>query len=191
MPHDIIRPVANNGLLIRLGIVRSSIKKDLLYFFVPWLTVLCLELLFIEEDKSAGIWQTIWSVLMQPQSLLMFPVEKTTGLFLFIIGFTLLCAGQLTLWRNYSSFVVIHKDHQLVRHGLYRFTRNPMYLGFIIAVIGLPIYASSLYGFLTSLVFIPIMLNRIRLEEALLAEAFGDSFQKYKKTTRKLIPFIY
>jgi protein-S-isoprenylcysteine O-methyltransferase Ste14 len=66
-----------------------------------------------------------------------------------------------------------------------------MYLGLIMVVTGLPVYATSLYGFLTSLVLIPIILNRIRLEEKLLAGEFQGAYQKYKETTKKLIPFIY
>ena len=99
--------------------------------------------------------------------------------------------AQTTLWRNYSGTVVIREDHQLIIHGIYRFTRNPIYLGLIMVVIGLPVYTASLYGFLTSLVLIPIILNRIRLEEKLLTEEFQDAYQKYKKTTKKMIPFIY
>ena len=99
--------------------------------------------------------------------------------------------GQATLWRNYSGTVVIRVDHQLITHGIYRFTRNPMYLGLIMVVTGLPVYVASLYGFLTSLILIPIILNRIRLEEKLLTEEFQDAYQKYKETTKKLIPFIY
>jgi protein-S-isoprenylcysteine O-methyltransferase Ste14 len=48
-----------------------------------------------------------------------------------------------------------------------------------------------MYGFLISLLLIPIVLNRIRLEEELLAEEFQDAYQKYKESTKKLIPFIY
>lgn len=64
-------------------------------------------------------------------------------------------------------------DHQLITHGIYRFTRNPMYLGLIMVVTGLPVYAASMYGFLISLVLIPIILNRIRLEEELLRRIPG------------------
>jgi len=99
--------------------------------------------------------------------------------------------SQATLWRNYSGTVVIRVDHQLITHGIYRFTRNPMYLGLIMGVTGLPVYVASLYGFLTSLILIPIILNRIRLEEKLLTEEFQGAYQKYKETTKKLIPFIY
>ena len=99
--------------------------------------------------------------------------------------------GQATLWRNYSGTVIIREDHQLITHGIYRFTRNPIYLGAFMVFIGLPVYAASLYGFLTSLVLIPIFLNRIRLEEELLTEEVQGAYQKYRETTRKLIPFIY
>ncbi len=172
--------MAKRGFLKRHGIVRNAIRKDILYFFIPWITVLCIEGLFFA-----------WDLVKQPQSLSSFQVESIFGLALSIIGFIVILVGQVTLWKNYSSFVVIHKDHQLITRGIYRFTRNPIYLGNILVFIGLPIYAASLYGFLTSLVLIPIFLNRIRMEEGLLTEEFGDAFRKYKETTKRLIPFIY
>ncbi len=160
--------------------VRDAIRKDIFYFLLPWVTVLIIEGQFC-----------LWDLVKQPQSLFSFPVESIIGLALSIIGFALLLVGQLTLFRNYSSLLVIHKDHQLITHGIYRFSRNPMYLGVLMFFIGWPVYAASLYGFLTSLVLIPIFLNRISMEERMLAEYFQDSFQKYKKTTKRLIPFIY
>ena len=161
-------------------VVRNAIRKDLLYFFLPWITVLTIEGLFL-----------VWDLSKQPQSLFSSSVGNIIGLALSIIVFAILVAGQVTLFRNYSSLLVIHKDHQLITHGIYRFTRNPIYLANLMLFIGFPIYAASLYGFLTSLVLIPIFLNRIRLEERLLVEAFPDTFQEYKKTTKRLIPFIY
>ncbi len=56
---------------------------------------------------------------------------------------------------------------------------------------GVLVYASSLYGFLTMSVLIPITINRIRMEEKILTEEFGDAYRAYKKATSKLIPFIY
>ena len=160
--------------------VRNEIRKDILYFYLPWVTVLCIEMLFFTDD-----------FVRQQQGLFGFQVESIIGLALSIIGFALLIVGQLTLFQNYSSFLVIHKDHRLITHGIYRFTRNPMYLGVLMFFIGWPVYAASLYGFLTSLVLIPIFLNRVRMEEKMLADYFQDSFRNYKKTTKRLIPFIY
>ena len=58
------------------------------------------------------------------------------------------------------------------------------------AVTGIPVYGASLYGFLSSLVLIPIVLNRVRLEEELLTEEFQEAFARYRGATSKLIPFI-
>ncbi|MFC1932846.1 methyltransferase family protein [Chloroflexota bacterium] len=157
--------------------VRNAIRKDLLYFYLPWIIVLTIEALFYVRD-----------FVKQP----LFSLQSIIGLSLLAIGFALMVIGQLSLFRNYSSLLVIHKDHQLITHGIYRFTRNPMYLGGLIFFIGgVPVYSASLYGFLTSLVLIPIFLNRIRMEERMLADYFQDSFQKYKKTSKRLLPFIY
>jgi protein-S-isoprenylcysteine O-methyltransferase Ste14 len=57
--------------------------------------------------------------------------------------------------------------------------------------IGVPVYASSLYGLLIMSALIPVVLNRIRIEERLLTDEFGDAYRTYKESTRKLIPFIY
>ncbi len=57
--------------------------------------------------------------------------------------------------------------------------------------LGVPVYASSLYGLLTMSALIPLVLNRIRIEERMLIEEFGDAYRTYRQTTHKLIPFIY
>ena len=66
-----------------------------------------------------------------------------------------------------------------------------MYLGVITALIGLPMFASSLYGVLTMSALVPIFLIRIRLEEKLLTEEFQEQYRKYKSTTKRLIPFVF
>ena len=185
--------MAKDGFLKRHGIVRNAIRKDILYFAIPGITVFIIELIFCGRygNGLSGFWGTIWGLVKHPQTLSMFPAHSIIGLTLFIVALTIMVAGQVTLWRNYSETVVIREDHQLITHGIYRFTRNPIYLGLIMGVTGLPVYAASLYGFLTSLALIPIILIRIRLEEKLLTEEFQDAYQRYKETTRKLIPFIY
>ncbi len=183
--------MVKTDLLTRIGIVRGVFIKDILYFLIPFLTVFCIAMYFSARDGLKGFWATIGDLIRQPQSLADTSVWMIAGLALFIIGFVIIIAGHITLWKNYSSFLVIHKDHQLITHGIYRFIRNPIYLGTLIACISLSVYAASLYGFLTSLVLIPIFLIRIRLEERLLAEEFQEAFMKYKKATKRLIPLIY
>ena len=181
------------GFLERIGIVRNAIGKDLLFFFPPFLTVIILEMILCESygDGLSGIWGVIWELVKHPQNLFVLPWHRAMGLVLFVMGLTIMIVSQATLWRNYSGFLIIRKDHRLITHGIYRFTRNPIYLGALIVFIGLPVYAASLYGFLAMLVLIPILLFRIKMEETMLAEHFGDEYEAYRNTTKKLIPFLY
>ena len=188
--------MAKNGFLERHGIVRNAIKEDVLFFAIPAIVVFSIGLVFCARAKardglSKNFRIIIWDLVKQPRDLFTFPMHSIMGLALFVFGLTIMLIGQVTLWRNYCGTVVIREDHQLITHGIYRFTRNPMYLGLVMGVLGLPMFFSSLYGFVTMVALIPIILNRIRLEEKLLTEAFQDAYQSYKETTKKLIPFIY
>lgn len=181
----------DHGFLKRHGIVRSAIRADIVFFAIPSITVLVLGLYFCAKAGLSGFWGIAWHLITHPQELSELPLHRIVGLAFFFLGLAVATIGQITLWKNYSSTVVIREGHQLVIHGLYRFTRNPMYLGVITALIGLPMFASSLSGVLTMSALIPIFLIRIRLEEKLLTEAFQEQYQKYKSTTKRLIPFIF
>jgi protein-S-isoprenylcysteine O-methyltransferase Ste14 len=185
--------LAENRILERLGIIRHTLKKDLLFFFLPWFSLFYLELSFCRShgDGLEGIWGVIWEMIKHPRELSTLPRQRVIGLALFVIGLTIMIVGQVTLWENYSGFVVIKRDHQLITHGVYRFTRNPMYLGVIMVFAGLPVYAASVYGFLAMLPTIPILLNRIKMEEKMLVGYFGDEYEAYRNTTKRLVPFLY
>ena len=57
--------------------------------------------------------------------------------------------------------------------------------------IGVAVYALSMLGLLMMLALIPVILNRIRMEEQLLVEAFGEAYRAYQEATKKLVPFVY
>jgi len=74
----------------------------------------------------------------------------------------------------------------LVTSGLYRFTRNPMYLGFILILAGVAILMGSLTPFLVIPAFW-LLLDRlfINLEEQNLAVKFVVRWDMYKSRTRR------
>ena len=159
--------------------MRDSIRKDLLTFALPGLIIF-----------SAGLAVSAWS-LGKRQSLDLLSVHAIAGMALVVIGLIIRVWAASTLRRFYSSTLVIRSDHQLITHGIYRFVRHPIYLGVLVSVIGMPVAASSLYGLLIMLILIPIILNRIRMEERMLIGEFGNAYRAYRRTTKKLIPFIY
>ncbi len=179
------------GFLSRHGIVRNAIREDVLYFALPAIVVFSFGLVVSARDGYDGLVETLWNVVWHPRNLHLLSVPNIVGLVLCVIGLTVALIAVGTLKRFYASTLVIRQDHQLITHGVYRFTRHPIYLGVIIAVFGAPVYASSLYGLLTMSVLMPIFNNRIRIEERMLTEEFGGAYRTYQKTTSKLIPFIY
>jgi len=172
--------------------VRSAFKKDLVQFAIPGVTVFVVELSLLGRGELHGFWGRIWGVISHPGSMAELPTLTVAGMFLFVTGLGIMCWGQVTLHKNYSGTVVIREGHKLITHGIYSYVRNPMYLGAIIALcFGLPAYGRSPGAFLVSLLLVPILLNRVRLEEELLTEHFGGEYLDYKARTKRLIPFVH
>ena len=175
----------------RHGIVQSAMKKDLLYFALPAIAVFIAGLVVSAGDGYDGLVETIWDLLTQSRSLESLSTANKLGLTLFIFGLTFALVAVGTLRRYYLSTLVIIKDHQLITHGIYSLVRHPIYSGAIVICFSVPVYAASLYGAFTMSLLIPIFLVRIKLEEDLLTEAFGDTYRQYAQNTKRLIPFVY
>ncbi len=79
-----------------------------------------------------------------------------------------------------------HTSSALVTSGIYTYTRNPMYVGFVCVLIAWGIYLMNIY----SLMLIPgfiLYMNRFQIlpEERALEKLFGEVFLAYKKRVRR------
>ena len=75
---------------------------------------------------------------------------------------------------------------QLVNDGVYKFTRNPMYLGFLLALIGWSIFCLNPYGLAFCGLFIWLMnALQIKPEEKALEKLFGEEYRQYCKLVRR------
>jgi len=80
------------------------------------------------------------------------------------------------------------RDTQFVARGIYRVTRNPMYLGMAIASFGISVAADCLGGLLTlPLSIIVIHTQVIRREEVYLRKTFGEPYREYCGRVRRWI----
>ena len=77
---------------------------------------------------------------------------------------------------------------KLVTSGIYKYSRNPMYLGMIMIIISSTIYYLNFYSLLTPFIFY-FWINRfqIKREEVFLEEKFGQEYLLYKTKTRRWI----
>jgi protein-S-isoprenylcysteine O-methyltransferase Ste14 len=129
---------------------------------------------------------------------LTFQVFALSGLCLLLIGGYLRFKARLELKKKagFSSLVStgrlqIVESHRLVKDGLYKHVRHPLYLGEILRNFGFVLIFSSIYGVLFMAVGTIFLLLRIRIEEKMLIEAFGEDYKEYQKNTRRIIPYIY
>ena len=74
----------------------------------------------------------------------------------------------------------------LIKTGLYQYSRNPIYLGFVIMLTGWGLYLNNAPGLILVVGFIYYM-NRFQIEpeEESLSRIFGTEFELYKRTVRR------
>ena len=82
----------------------------------------------------------------------------------------------------------IEKVSSLVSSGIYQYTRNPMYVGLVLILLGWAFYLSHFLAFVLLPVFIFYMTRfQIQPEERMLARKFGKHYQAYLKKVRRWI----
>lgn len=113
------------------------------------------------------------------------------GVAFLLVGLGLYAAARKTLGRFFSEAVRTTPEHKLIKKGLYRLVRHPIYLGGILYGLSIPMIANSLYGFVIMLVPILMLFYRIRFEEKILVSRFGQEYLEYARKTKKLIPYVY
>ena len=76
----------------------------------------------------------------------------------------------------------------LVTEGMYRYSRNPMYLGLLLWTIASTIWFGTWFGIIINIVFI-FLINFLQIipEEEALLEIFGEEYEEYKKNVRRWI----
>ncbi|MGO2277847.1 MULTISPECIES: methyltransferase family protein [unclassified Psychrobacter] len=80
------------------------------------------------------------------------------------------------------------KSTNLVTSGIYRYTRNPMYLGLVLVLLGWAFYLSHLLPFILVPVFMIYMTRfQIQPEEKMMAQKFGREYQAYLSRVRRWI----
>ena len=108
------------------------------------------------------------------------------GFALVVLGF-LLGVGAFLEFRKARTTIDPHGSvTSIITSGVYRFTRNPIYLGFVLMLIGLPLNSGTVWGIVLVPVFIYLM-NRlvIEREETYLGKKFGEVYTSYKSSVRR------
>jgi len=97
-----------------------------------------------------------------------------------------------TLGRFFSRTLRQTENHTLVTNGIYRYIRHPGYLSDFMIFIGAALALGNLILIIIiPAVFIPAYMYRIHVEETMLLGIFGEQYAKYRKKSKRLVPFIF
>jgi protein-S-isoprenylcysteine O-methyltransferase Ste14 len=113
-------------------------------------------------------------------------LTQPVGAALVALGVALAIAGAVTFQRAGTSPNPMKPSTTVVMHGVYRFTRNPMYLGMTVLTIGAAVWLNT--GWILILLVPALAVVRwhvIAREEAYLEEKFGEPFRDYKRRVRR------
>lgn len=116
------------------------------------------------------------------------PILQAGGLLLVVIGLLIGVVALIAIRSVHTTTDPHGSVSKLVTFSIYRFTRNPVYLGFVLMLIGILLNAGSYWGIILAPMLV-ILFNRIIIEreEEYLALKFGDQYRNYKLKVRRWI----
>lgn len=125
------------------------------------------------------------------QGIYQLSIINCIGVAMVVCGTIIRIVARSTLGKQFTHGLKTIENHSLVTSGIYRYIRHPSYTGLLLIHPGTGLLFGSTFGFLIMLLFFPTILYRIRVEEKMLLEEFGEDYLEYTKRTKKLIPFLY
>ena len=118
------------------------------------------------------------------------PHQTLVSILILLIGILILII-PVTKFIKYKTTIdpiEFKKVNKLVTSGIYKYSRNPMYLGLLLIVISSSILYLNIYSVSTP-IFFYYWINRFQIqrEEIFLTEKFGKEYLSYKNKTRRWI----
>jgi protein-S-isoprenylcysteine O-methyltransferase Ste14 len=121
-----------------------------------------------------------------PGLLIIPPLWNLLGLIPLVLGVVINLVADGAFHKANTTVRPFEKSSVLVTDGVFGISRNPMYLGFVLTLIGIAVLLRSLTPYVVILIFaIWIQKKYITVEERMLAEKFGAEWQAYRQRTRR------
>lgn len=117
-------------------------------------------------------------------------VFRGAGIALALAGIAVLGYSAVKLGRSLTPFPKPLPTARLITSGAYRFVRHPIYLGVLLAALGLALSSLSPLRLLLTLVLVAFFDRKADREEAWLLERYPE-YHAYRRRVKKLLPWIY
>jgi protein-S-isoprenylcysteine O-methyltransferase Ste14 len=131
-----------------------------------------------------------FGVLLQP--LLPMPAwVPWLGVAVTALGLGVAVWARVKLGRLWSGTAAIKVQHTIVRSGPYGVARHPIYSGILLALLGTAVTRHTLGALLGLVLLVVGLLLRIRHEEHLLIDHFGDEYRRYQREVPAVVPHLW
>lgn len=115
-------------------------------------------------------------------------MAHVAGLGLGLAGIALIVWASWTLRRHGTTILPDKAADALVTDGPFRFRRNPIYIGHVLALLGVAEVTHNIWFAILAAAYVPLVTWLAVLpEERHLEERFGDAYRDYKSRTRRWI----
>jgi len=123
---------------------------------------------------------------LSPLPILAGRVGLWMGIALAIAGLGLIVTGIIEFRHANTAVVPFNPTTAIVSSGPFRFTRNPLYLGFVLIYIGASLAANTLWPlFMLPLAILVLLHGVVKREERYLERKFGTAYTDYRARVRR------
>jgi protein-S-isoprenylcysteine O-methyltransferase Ste14 len=110
------------------------------------------------------------------------------GIILIAAGLSLIVSARVLFFRTKQSPIPWKPSPELILRGPYRFTRNPMYVGITLVVLGIGFAVDNLWiSFCAPIALLVVHFIAVKPEERYLSEKFGESYRTYLTHVRRYL----
>lgn len=114
------------------------------------------------------------------------PAATRAGWTLIGLGVLLALAAAVQFLRRRTTIIPYYEPSALITGGVYRLTRNPIYLADVLVLLGCWLWIGAASGLIVVPAFVWVIQTRfIAVEERMLESKFGDGYRAYKARVRR------
>jgi len=160
-------------------------KSDNAHDYIGFLMKILVALLFIVV-LVFSLSERVYNYLV-PIDYLQTHYLQIVGLIIIHIALIWVCIAQFQMGNSWRIGIDKENRTGLVTKGIFSISRNPIFLGMVVSVLGVFFVIPNIITFFLTLTTYFIIQIQIRLEEEFLTKEHGKQYQEYKQKTKRLL----